>query len=322
MRITNNMMANTYIRNLNKNAEQVDDMNQRMSSGKKFLSMSEDPATSLRAFRVRRNIDELSYFTSTISDAKGTLDEAENSIKAINDIVTDCVTQVTQGKNGTYNATQRKTIASTLRGYQKQIFSAVNAQYNGDYVFGGKTTDIIPFTLDASGNLFFKGQNVDTGTFGEESRYVDVGLGLQYDADGNVVKNTAFDISNSGVDLLGKGVDANGISNNLYNVIGKIANMFDNNDLTDIEKYATKLNEKADDIRTSYSSIGERGSFVNFLSDRYNSSVDTLSAKDKELEGLDYAKASIEMSQDEFAYSACLQIGTKILQNSLLDYLN
>ena len=60
---------------------------------------------------------------------------------------------------------------------------------------------------------------------------------------------------------------------------------------------------------------------MNFLSDRF--AVDETNALEKQqrLEGIDTAQGIIEFNMQELAYKAALQMGSKIVQQSLLDYI-
>jgi hypothetical protein len=111
-----------------------------------------------------------------------------------------------------------KTVADTLRTYQDSILSAANAKYADDYIFGGEEVGEPPFTVNDSGTLY-KNVNVDT----EPSRRSTIHRYRTRLKESNTSK-TAFNIAISGVELLGSGVDGNGISNNIYKSARQIAN--------------------------------------------------------------------------------------------------
>ncbi|MDF2685977.1 MAG: flgL [Clostridia bacterium] len=320
MRMTNNLMYRTYMKNLNTNTKTLDDLNQKVSSQRRFLKISEDPAIALKAFKVRRDIARTELYRNNIDDIQSTLDEVESSISTVNDNVSDAAALILQGKNGTYSAADRKVVANSLRSYQEKILNAANSKFAGKYIFGGASVDKMPFTI-VGGNLLYNGQNVNTGTFTEDYKYVDIGLGLDVNGFGEVAPESAINTAHSGAELLGTGVDINGVPNNLYNILGDLADMFENNNMTQIELYSEKLSDKADDVRLQYVSVGEQVKFVEFIDKRLDINELNNSKKSKSLEGIELEKAIIEFSSQELIYNACLQMGTKILQPSLLDYL-
>lgn len=321
MRLTNNMMSKSYLKNLNNSLKELNESNTRITAQRRYMKISEDPATALKAMKVRKNLSRNDMYKENLSDAKGILDQYESTISNINDIVKEAVAQVMQGATGTSDDAVRRTVATTLRGYQETILAAANTKYGDDYIFGGAGVDVTPFTLNASNELCYNGQNVDTGTFEDEYRYIDIGIGLSIDTNGEVSPKSAFNISNSGSDLLGSGVDGNGISNNLYNLLGEIADKLENNDVSNIQQNLDKLISKADDIRLQYVSVGEKTNYIKYFIERLDSEKINSATKQNELESMNTAEGIIIFKEQLMAYNSCLQMGTKILQPSLMDFL-
>ncbi len=322
MRLTNKLISGNYLKTLNRSLSDLNEISEKVAAQRKFMSVSEDPAGAMKAFQIRKSLSRNAMYKSNLSTVQGLLDEAENTISIINDVAKEAVAAVMQGETGTSDSTVRITIAGTLRGYQTTIMNAANGKYSDDYIFGGEATDSMPFTLDADGNLLYKGQNVNTGTFEKEYKYVDIGIGLNFKGDGSVSPDSAMNIAFSGAELLGTGVDADGITNNLYNLLGELADKFEKNDLTDIEKYSKKLSELADNVRLQYVGIGEKSDFITYINDRLSRQKLTDSKKQYALEVLSIEEGALMYSEQENVYNACLQMGTKILQPSLLDYLD
>ncbi len=321
MRLTNAMMANNYLRNLNRNTKELNDLNTKVTAQRKFMKMSEDPASALAAFDTRKQLTRIGMYDATLKDSQGLLDEAEISLSSINETATNALTQVMQGITGTSDEKARKVIAESLRSLQESVLGASNAKFSDKYVFGGEGFEEMPFTLDGSGNLLYHGVSVDTGTFAQEHRYVDIGLGLSISG-GVVSPQSAMDTAYSGAELLGTGVDGNGISNNLYQLLGQIAGKLDSGDLSDIDLYVKKLEARSDDVRMQYVGIGEKANYITFFADRLDREKIAASDKQNKLESLSLEEGIMQFSEQELVYNACLQMGTKILQPSLLDYLS
>jgi len=321
MRLTNAMITNNYLKNLNRNTKELTDLNTKVTAQRQFLKMSDDPAAALAAFGVRKQLARIEMYNKTLGDSQGHLNEAETSLSTINDTVNEAFTQVMQGITGTSDEVARKVIAASLRSHQDMILGAANAKYSNKYIFGGDGFEQMPFTLDGSGNLEYQGQNVDTGTFGAESRYVDIGLGMTISGS-TVLPQSALDTAYSGATLLGTGVDGDGIPNNIYQLIGEIADKLESGDLSNIDLYTQKLEKKSDDIRMQYVGIGEKANYISFFSDRLDREKIAASTKQNDLEVLSLEDGIMQFSQQELVYNACLQMGTKILQPSLLDYLS
>lgn len=322
MRLTNSMISGNYLRGLNSNLESLNDLNVKVSAGRKYMKMSEDPASAIKAYGVRRDLTRIELHTDSLNDSLSMLEESENALSALNDVCTNALTQVMQASSGTMSAADRTASADALRSYQEMILGAANTCFSDRYLFGGASFGSMPFTVDGSGNLCYNGENVDTGSFGEEHRYVDIGIGLTYLSDGSVSPQSALDVAYSGTRLLGTGVDEDGLPNNLYNLIGAIADKMESGDLSDIDGYTDKLEACADNVRMQYVGIGEKSNYIEFFTDRLARDEVTASSRQNDLEALTLEEGAIMFSEQQTLYNACLQMGTKLLQPSLLDYLD
>jgi flagellar hook-associated protein 3 FlgL len=321
MRLTNNMIMRKYMANLNTSLTTLNNLNEQTSSGMKFSKMSEDPATALKAFQVRRNLSQITLYKSNVLDTQNSLSDIEFSISNLNNTLSDINAQIIQGRTGTYNASDKIVIANTLKDMQQQILEISNSKFSGKFIFGGPNVKQPPFTLDATSKLLYNGVNVDTGTFTNEAIYVDIGLGLSTDTAGNIIPQSAFNKSHPGSELLGTGVDADGISNNLYNVVGEIAKMFQNNDFTNIDKYVNKFSKNVEEVMVQYANVGEKSKSLEYLSNRLDTDENNALHKQNDLEAVDLAKSILDFKNQESSYNAALQMGAKILQLSLVDYL-
>ena len=320
MRLTDNMITGNYMRSLNRNLKDLSDLNTKVAAGRRFMKMSENPASAVKAFGLRKDLNRMEVYMSSLSDSKALLDEAENSLSIINEMASEALASITQATNGTLNATDRKTMAATLRRYQEMILGAANVKSSDRFIFGGSGFGQPPFKVD-EGKLLYNGMDVDSDTIPDEHRYVDIGIGLDVSGD-DVAPGSALDVAYSGADLLGKGTDEEGFSKNIYNLIGKIADKIEFGDLTDIDKYVDKLEKRADDIRMQYVAIGEKSNYISFFLDRLSAEKVTATARQTELEGLSIEEGAMMFAEQENMYNACLQMGTKILQPSLLEYLD
>ena len=88
-----------------------------------------------------------------------------------------------------------------------------------------------------------------------------------------------------------------------------------------LEKQLAKVAEKGDSILVQVAGIGERCQYVEFLNDRMELTTLNLQKKQMDIESADRAKSITDFKQADMAYQAALQMGSKILQTSLLDFL-
>ena len=80
MRITNKVMQNNALTNINRNKTLQDTLNTQLATGKKVARPSEDPVVAIRALRLRSDVSQVSqYVDKNVSDARSWLELTESA---------------------------------------------------------------------------------------------------------------------------------------------------------------------------------------------------------------------------------------------------
>ena len=162
MRVTTGMMSNKYIKNLGKSASELYYLHDRVATGRKFFTGSEDPVGAIKAYKLRREYRLTEMYDSNISDVESFYTSAETNLMEISSNMDRVYTSYLRGITGTMDADSRKAIVQELDNLQQSVLTSLNAKFEDKYVFGGTNREEIPFTLDSDGNLMFKGIDVKT----------------------------------------------------------------------------------------------------------------------------------------------------------------
>ena len=142
MRITNKMMTNNVLTNINGNKNSLSKLEQQYSTGLKISKPSEDPIVAVRALKLRTNLNELNqYYEKNIPDALSWMDVTESALGTINEILTEVHTSCVQGASDTLTTDDRNAILANLKQYKEQIYQEGSSNYAGRYVFTGYKTD-------------------------------------------------------------------------------------------------------------------------------------------------------------------------------------
>ena len=81
MRITNKMMTNNMLYNINRNRTNLSSLESQYSSGKKISRPSDNPMIAVRSLKLRTNLTELNqYFEKNIPDAKSWMNVTESAL--------------------------------------------------------------------------------------------------------------------------------------------------------------------------------------------------------------------------------------------------
>lgn len=165
MRVTNKMMTNNMLYNINSNKNAMSKLEMQYSTGMKIQRPSEDPIVAVRALKLRTNLSELNqYYEKNIPDAYSWMDATEGALKVVNDILTQVHTYCVQGSSDTLTEKDRGSIVETLQELKQQIYQEGNTNYAGRHVFTGFKTDTSLVFNEASSQYRYKMTERLTGT--------------------------------------------------------------------------------------------------------------------------------------------------------------
>ncbi|MBQ8261069.1 MAG: hypothetical protein IJZ00_02175 [Lachnospiraceae bacterium] len=142
MRITNKVMQNNALTNINRNKTLQDTLNTQLATGKKVARPSEDPVVAIRALRLRSDVSQVSqYVDKNVSDARSWLELTESAVKTTVAVVKDMIKQCEKGSSDTLTTEDRKIIIDSLKELRNEVYATGDADYAGRYIFTGYRTD-------------------------------------------------------------------------------------------------------------------------------------------------------------------------------------
>ena len=142
MRITNQMMVNSSLSNIQVNKSQMSTLDTQLSTQKKINKPSEDPIIAIRALRLRSSLDQVTqYLDKNIPDASSWMSVTHDALDESYSIVSDLYKYCTQGSTDSYSSTERNTLAESLQKLVEAYYSQGDVDYAGRHVFTGYNTD-------------------------------------------------------------------------------------------------------------------------------------------------------------------------------------
>lgn len=155
MRVTNQMVTSSSLRNMQKSMQRVDKLNEQVTTGKKISAPSEDPVVAIRALKLRTTCDQLDqYKKKNIPDALSWMDTTQTSIQNVFDRLDDVYAYCEQGASDTYQTKDRQTIINELYALKDAIYAEGGTTYAGRYLFSGYKTET---------NLIFQNDEAKAG---------------------------------------------------------------------------------------------------------------------------------------------------------------
>ncbi len=363
MRVTANSSLYMYKSGLMKNTSSVYTSMNKLMTHRNFDSYASDPASATRAFQVHSSLNATDTQASNTNTLISKYETAWSNMETIIDDLTNDMgrTPALVGLNGT-NLDALDSQAQVLEQGAEGIVQAMNAKYNEDYIFAGADTQNAPFSIeevdDGTGTtrkyVAFRGVLIDhnlnaqytdengntvadpvTGNpmtnqdmlemWNEEGLYVDIGLGFEVDAAGDVIAATAFDAAISGLEFMGYGTDADGDPNNAASIMLRISDLYYNydpaTDFDDASRLADKLSVAQENMIDEHAELSAATLSLTTNLSQLESRFDSLNVERAAIEDIDMADAITEFMWNQNAYNAALQVGNYAIPQTLMDYM-
>ena len=142
MRITNKIIQNNSLSNINLAKVAEDAKASQVSSGKKIVRPSDDPIVAIRSLRLRSSVVELTqYYTRNAKDAEAWLKTTDDALQQVTDVITDMIKQYDKGANEYLTSSDRNIILEQLKALQGEVYATGDADYAGRYIFTGYRTE-------------------------------------------------------------------------------------------------------------------------------------------------------------------------------------
>lgn len=307
MRVTNSLMSKSYLRNLNNQTNRVLKYQKQLSSLKEVSKPSDDPLTVSKILDLKDNIIQNERYLGTIDDAidwtnvqDSALEQASNSLGRIR-------TLIQSAANGTMTQDDRKAILNDVKGEIESFRDAANTSFGGRYVFAGAKNDKSPFTssFEVSGGkteLTFE----YTGDTMELTREVAPGVDVRLQTNGQDLTKFSED------DDIGE-------------FFKEVISALESENPKEIEKLGGELLDRSDqaidNVVEMRANVGSTFKRLEAAKNRNESEKINLKSILSSKEDVDLAEKYMEYSMEMVAYDASLQIGTRILQSNILNFL-
>ncbi len=194
MRITQSMMFRQQTDGLSAAYSRLFDVQAQLSSGRKLLKPSDDPAAIRPALDARSGRRRLEQQKKDADLASSELGSAEGILRNATDLVVRGQEIAVAGASGTLSQSDRESLAIEVDGLLSQLMSLANTRGASGYLFGGGAKGSVPFeeiqTADGAVVVYR----------GDDATSV-VGLGDSLEVELNVPGSRIFNVGSRGATL-------------------------------------------------------------------------------------------------------------------------
>lgn len=300
MRVTNRGMVNTYMSGMQKNLNEMQKLNNQMNTQKVINKVSDDPYNAVKVMNMKTEIQDIERFNYNCDEITGWLDITDQSLDKIGTITTEIKTLLTS-VNDTYTQNEVNAVKKDVVEKIKELGESLNASYAGKYVFSGSTMDTKPITVtekpDGTVKLdFTKGISMTSNLYVEVSN----GMTMDYNLNASEV------LGGNGLDMINDIVDA----------LNK--DPFDVNDMINLKG---KLDDFQNNILDCRATIGSKQKSVESIKNNNETNLQTAREVMSKIEDADIVEKYVELTTAQLAYNASVQVGSKLFQSTILDFI-
>ncbi len=141
MRITEGMIYNNFLSNINKIDEQINNVNNEIATGRKILSPSSDPISLTKALNINSELNMFSSYTKNINTSVSNLNAADSSLQNANNELMNIKNLAIQGANGTNDSDSYNALADNVDQELELLKNIANSSFEGKYIFSGTKSD-------------------------------------------------------------------------------------------------------------------------------------------------------------------------------------
>ncbi len=276
------------------NARSLDDI----STQKTIREISDNPVGLTRAIRYKDQIGSYEQHVRNMDLTKGYMDTSEQALTGLTDNLIRAKELSIAMSSDTYDAASRDSAAREIREIINEVVLAGNANYSGRYVFAGFRNQTPPVTED--GNFI-----------GDDGKiFVEVSPGAFRPI--NIPARTLFSTSDEDRKL------------GHFNLVQALQNTYEgmtHNDKATIQKSMSELEFHMEKVTSYQASIGGMWNSINNTQQRVARDIDASKATLSEIEDADAFQVTSDFKKTEAILQSTLLASNKVLQPSLLNFL-
>lgn len=295
-------------------------------------------------------------YEDNLKTAGSIFDSAESSLLIVSDNVKNVTDRLLYAASDPKDATDLSIIANEIEKIADNMMAQMNSDYTERKLFGGTNNSSVPYTVengvvsyngvpvntqveetanpDGTTTYTFNGveiseeqaQKINSSLFpGSRPILIDVGIGIRFNDDGEVDPQTALDISLNGAELLGSGVNAeDGSSKNLLQLCYDAAAAVRSGNKGDMQNLIERIKDSQETLLVGITNLGIREQAVDFYQQKVEDDRINLSESQINAEGMtemELAEAITSWKAIDAAYNASLQMGGRIIPQSIFDFI-
>lgn len=324
MRVTNNMLVNNMVYNLNQNLRTLEKLQYQKATGKKFRTPSDDPIGVSKSLKFNTDISKLEQYKRNAKDAASWMNDTEAALGEIVEVFHRVNKLTVDAANGTKTPEDLLKIKEEIDQLKDHVIQIGNTTYAGRHIFSGYNTDKPLLHKDGNYNIDLNMDEVFEYNVGVSERVNvnTVGIrvfGVLGSGDNVIVPNDpdkfkeTFDKENL--------TASKGDKSTLIQVFEELSKALGANDQDAIQKALGNVESSFEQILTVRSEVGAKMNRLELTEKKLDIQINNVKELLSYNEDVDMAEISMEINMAENVYVSSLMTGAKIIQPTLVEFL-
>lgn len=336
MRVTNKMLSNNFLYDMQNNLQNLKKLQGQLSSGKEISRPSDDPFKVARAMQMHTDISSNKQYNENIKDTINWLDQTDTGLNQLGKQFQRVRELMVSSGNAAYGSDERQKIKDEINGIVSNISQTLNASFDGKYIFGGTRGTSKPVGVKEEENnniITYKaadGTNLTDADPTMSERLVteiSQGVTVEYNVTSTDVLEFKYKKSNTSGEV---NMDVKNILENIVKHLdGNIAKADGSGWEQDTSAASDALmGQDLEDMDAVINNIlklrSQVGAKMNAMDSAQEKNLDeNLNLTDilSQTEDIDITEKTMQFATAQTVYIAALQTSAKVIQPTLMDYL-
>ena len=294
MRITQSMIADTTLTNIERNLDRVQQLQSQITSGSRITRPSDDPVGAARALTFQDGVTQTGQYLGNIDQATSWLNATDSTLGAVTDLLHRARELAVQAGNGTLTADDLNAIKAEVGQLQQDALDLSHAKLGAYYLFSGTRSDQPGYLQAASSQstaAAYQGNNAAV------LREISPGVTMAVNADAQATFDPVFE------------------------ALAKLSTGVSTGAQSDLQGSLSAMDSALSAVLTSRAQVGAKSNRLDFLKSRLSDIQVNLTGLLSDVKDVDMAQAITNFSVAQTTYQASLKASAQAMQPSLLDYL-
>lgn len=297
MRITQNIITSGSLLRYQQNLRDINDAQQRVSSGMRILKASDDPVGTASSMQARSSLRALEQYRRNIEISRTRADAEERVFDQLSDVLTRARELAISQGTETADASTRLTVKAEVDQLLGFVVQLGNTKIAGSHIFGGADAGVPPVSWDDES--LPPEITLDDVDPGHHSAEISAGMFVR-------TTNNAHDVFGDG---------------EVYESLWNLSQALGANDDEAIRKSIDGLNGAFEHVQALIGDVGARAAQLQVTSANIDALEINLLTFKSNLEEVDFEQAVTELISRQTTFQAAMLATSRVMGMTMMDYL-